>query len=390
MSAPSYTSNFDGNRILRFLVFASAFWAVALLVAILFINPYGVSPLAVSSSLLNEIKPLRRDIDRQIKPIEVWTKQPETIFLGTSRIHQSIDPDLLAGTSYYKSYNASVPAVSLSRNLDYLMAYKDRSNGINTVFVELFVYNFLGQGQDRSPVRFEEAVSDFFRLTASLDALISAIKTLSYNIVSGEISYQISQDGHFIYPSTHNPAGPFAGFPKGMIDLYRQNSTGGYVLSEDALASVREINQYSNENNIELIWLLTPNHAYFDYFIEITDEWEVVIQWLTQVTANATVYSFSQPNNWVYEKVSKDMKYWYDPFHFSMNFGKGMLASIVGEGTDELPGNFMLKLTPELVKSHVAQRRIAINEWAKKNPEESNAIRMSYLNYLSEKSGGTE
>jgi hypothetical protein len=36
---------------------------------------------------------------------------------------------------------------------------------------------------------------------------------------------------------------------------------------------------------------------------------------LTKLIALATVYSFSQPNDWVDEPISPHMTYWYDTFH---------------------------------------------------------------------------
>ncbi len=79
----------------------------------LLIDPYGVSPVHATIQGVNALKPKRLDIDRLIKPYEVWRYQPKTVFLGTSRIHQSIDPSVLDGTRFAPAYNASIPASSL-------------------------------------------------------------------------------------------------------------------------------------------------------------------------------------------------------------------------------------------------------------------------------------
>ena len=115
------------------------------------IDPYGVSPIQLTIPHVNVMKPKRINISRQIKPYEVWLRyQPRTIFMGTSRIHQSMDPALLDGTRFAPAYNASVPASSLGQNLSYLEYYLKVDPALRTVFVELFLYNFLGQPQQQN------------------------------------------------------------------------------------------------------------------------------------------------------------------------------------------------------------------------------------------------
>jgi hypothetical protein len=86
------------------------FWIALFFGFTLLVDPFGVSPLRVSVTWMNAFKPRRLDIDRMLKPYEVWRNQPKTVFLGTSRIHQSFDPAALDGTRYAPAYNASIPA----------------------------------------------------------------------------------------------------------------------------------------------------------------------------------------------------------------------------------------------------------------------------------------
>src|SRR5258708_31774842 len=91
----------------RALVLSLAAWLSLYLLFTWTVDPYGVSPIRVGVHGINDIKPKRLDIDRLIKPYEVWRYQPRTIFLGTSRAHQSLDPSVLDGTRFAPAYNAS-------------------------------------------------------------------------------------------------------------------------------------------------------------------------------------------------------------------------------------------------------------------------------------------
>ena len=128
-------------------------WIVLFFAFTLLVDPFGVSPLRVSISGVNTFKPRRADIDRILKPYEVWRYRPKTVFLGTSRIHQSLDPAALDGTRYAPAYNASIPASSVGLNVSHLQQYVELDPLLRTVVVELFFPNFLGQPQERIAVR---------------------------------------------------------------------------------------------------------------------------------------------------------------------------------------------------------------------------------------------
>lgn len=367
MSAPSSTSSSErvAPGFLRWLlggcVGAAAF--VVTLVAV--VDPYGISPLGVSVSGFNAIKPKRKDIDRLIKPIEVWQKQPKTVFLGTSRIHQSIDPSVLDGSRFAPAYNASVPAVSLGMNVAYLDLYGRIAPSIENAFVEIYLYNFLGQGQAADPMPAWHLLRDGFSLTFSGNAVIDSLVTITHNRPGRRPTYEVRPGGYFSYPPGHDPSGTFSAFPAGMWDIFRR--TGTLALSDAAFASVDQMIETAKRRNIALTFLATPNHAYFDYYIDTVDGWGLVEEWLMRLTAKAEVYSFAQANAWSEEPPASRMAYWNDPIHFSLEIGKAMQLALLGRPEPGTPPNFMVRLTPDNVKEHVAQRREAIRAWTKRN-----------------------
>jgi hypothetical protein len=345
------------------LMFFGLFFAVTLV-----IDPYGVSPVRLRLVGFNVLKPKRLDIDRLIKPLEVWRYQPRTVFLGTSRIHQSIDPSVLDGTNFAPAYNASVPAVSLGMNISYLEQYARLDPRLKTVFAELFVYNFLGQGQAHTPQTFQEFMSNLVTLEFSSDTLWASFLTVYQNAVKRTEGYEVRPGGFFYYPPGHDAQGTFDGFAAGIWDIYRR-SGGGLKLSEEAMTAARDLIAVAKAQGKALTFIATPNHAYSDYYIDQVGAWDVLEEWLKRLSALAPIYSFSQPNDWVYEPVRHSMTYWNDPFHFSLKMGAAMQTSLVGQVTPGAPENFMIRLTPENVPGLIAERRAAIARWATEHPE---------------------
>lgn len=356
MTAPSY---------LRALALCLAIWLGLFLALTCTIDPYGVSPIQLSLRKINAFKPKRVHIDRLIKPYEVWRYQPRTVFLGTSRFHESMDPSILDGTQLSPAYNASIPNASLSMNIDYLQQYVHLNPNMRTVVVELFVDNFLSARGPPEPKTWAEFAANAIKLFASSDTLWDSIATLAHNALNGRPTYEIKPGGHFYYPPGHEAQGRFDGFSAWIWKPHYQEP---YKMAFYQFDSIREIISIARAHKLEVIFVATPNHAYVDYYYDVVGAWGPIEEWLTQLSRLAPVYSFSQPNSWVYEPVSTHMTYWHDPHHFSLMMGRGMLATLAGLPVSGLPDNFMERLTPERVAVHVDSRRQGVRQWARENP----------------------
>jgi hypothetical protein len=361
-------------RFLKHLALWVLAWAALFFAFTLVVDPYGVSPLKLSWTHVNKYKPKRLNIDRLIKPYEVWRYGPKTVFLGTSRIHQSIDPSVLDATRFAPAYNASVPASSLRMNVSHLRQYVNLDPNIRTVVVELFFYNFVRHAaQEEAP---PETLADYASSTASLfvsnDALWHSVLTLGYNLVRNEPHYEVKPGGYFFYPPGHDASGPFGAYA---VAIWKDHDSRGRRMqfNEQAFEAMRQLIELGRQHDLEMIFILTPNHAYDDYYLETIGEWATVREWLERISVDATVYSFSQPNDWVYEPVRKGMRYWNDPYHFSLGMGGAMQQALAGRSAGT-PANFMLRMTPEVASAHVASRRKAIQEWARANPEFVSAL----------------
>lgn len=352
------------------LFFGALLWCGLFLAFTSVINPYGVSLVNISWKRINQFKPKRVDIDRLIKPYEVWRYQPRTVFLGTSRIHQSIDPSVLEGTSFAPAYNASIPASSLGLNISHLKQYIDLDPKLKTVIVELFLWNFLGQGQERPPKSFREYVLNTLALFVSGDTLWSAVQTLGYNLLRNKPIFQINPGGYFYRPPGHEAKGFFDLFPAGIWKTHKTLPNGTLSLHDPAFETVREFVEVARKHHLELIFVLTPTHAYDDYYIDSIHAWDKVEEWLRRLSSEpVTIYSFSQPNDWTYEPVKTGMRYWSDPFHFSLKMGQAMQQSLVGVHVSDVPENFMMRMTPDVVREHIRKKKEAIRIWAQHNPD---------------------
>lgn len=356
-------------------------WLALFLGFTLAVDPYGVSPLALDIAGVNQSKPRRVDIDRQIKPIEVWLKQPKTLFMGTSRIHQSMNPDVLRETPFWPAYNAAVPAVSFPTNRAYFEYYADINPKMDTAVIEVFALNFLTARTQIAETPARSLVRDFVQLNMSADALWDAGMTLIDNFAGRPDGYRVAKGGHFEYPARHAAAGTFGGFPEG-IWRYAPLPPMEYRLSESSLEALRDIVNFASRRGIRLRFVATPNHAFFEYYFDYMGLWPLIEEILFRIAEIAEIDSFSQFNAWTSERPEDPMRYWYDPSHFSAVVGRAILLRLTGEPTADEPANFYMRLKPSDVAAHVAQRRTAIREWGEKNADFRVKLQLAHCRWL--------
>src|SRR4029078_4917488 len=202
MSFPFSTTSSDtpSRGYLRALVLSAAIWLGLFLIFTWTFDPYGVSPMQLALRGINTQKPKRIDIDRLIKPYEVWRYQPRTVFLGTSRMHQSMDPSVLDGTRFAPASTASMPAASMDMHPAYLRQYIQLDPNLRTVIVELFLPNFIGAPAGQEFGTRSEFIRNAVTLFGSAATLWDSSITLAYNVFSGRPVFQVSPGGYLDRP----------------------------------------------------------------------------------------------------------------------------------------------------------------------------------------------
>lgn len=366
MLAPHYLKWFAGG----FMA-----WLCIFLFVTGVIDPYGISPFALEIRGLNAYKPKRKDIDRTLKPFEVWKKAPRTLFLGTSRIHQAMDPAVLDSTPLAPAYNAAIPASSLQLNVAHLEKYLKLSPEIDTVFAELLIYNFIEEhpvvNRQNPRLAFAE---DAAALMLSSDTWWAGLQTVYYNSGVGKPCPEIRSGGDIEYPERrvysegNNFYGNFLTYPtaQGIWAFHHLHirASGRMELQEASFEAVSEMVRLCRRAGVRLVFLVTPTYAQDDYYIDVYGGAELKVRWLERVAGIADVYVFSLPFEQCYEPLRRGMKYWFDPMHFSHEMGGPMLRSL-GNVLSGVESRLPLAqlLAPSMARSYIEARERALQEW---------------------------
>jgi len=355
----------------RFLALVLAMVLGFALLAVLFIaivDPYGVSPLQLHIAGFNVAKPKRADIDRQIKPYEVWRYQPKTILLGTSRIQQGFDPSVFDGTDFAPAYNAAVPAATVGESVQFVRYYAQIDRNLRTVIFELFPYAFMPGAPRAAPLPGDEKLRVTAALWFSASALRDAIQTVIANKRGGaDQAPYISSRGYWVRPSNEirgHHLLPEA-YASSVLNIHKDVKT--LDVDEDAFAQLSDLQSFCDERGIRIVFVVTPSYVWDDYRLESLGFSDFIPSLYKQAAHLKEAYTFGQFNQMTTEPPSDAMRYWYDVFHFSRSFGSEMLASLAGKNS--FIENSMLRLTDATVDDALAVRRAGFNKWSAAHPE---------------------
>jgi hypothetical protein len=249
-----------------------------------------------------------------------------------------------------------------------LKQYVLLDRNLRTVIVEVFLNNFLGKPVPRVPQTWADFGKNAVVLFWSADALWDSVATLAHNAQKKPPTAEIKPGGHLYFPrSRSDMKRNFEGYETWLWSsvTYEPERAALYPRVFD---SVRDLIALARVHDLELVFIVTPSYAFVEHYYDAIGAWDVIEECLTTLSELGTVYSFSQANGWTQEAPHNPMVYWNDPLHFTLEMGRGMQASLAGLPVSGLPANFMERLTPDRVASHIEGRRQGARRWAQANP----------------------
>jgi hypothetical protein len=350
----------------------SAVGLLALFLAVTFVvDPYGVSPLRLAWPGINTVKPKRLAIDRLIKPYEVWRDQPRTVFLGTSRLHEGIDPAVLDGTRFAPAYNASMPGATLAEMGGELEQFFHLDGKLRAVFVELFLFNFVSDQPvppaKSLPALVHDMTEDLAPLFLGAAAIPDSLQTLFVNL-AGRPAATVAPTGQWVPAANAR----FTFHEEAAIAYYVNEHTTrlkGMALAPQAFAALDRIVALCREHGAELVLMIAPSHPWDEYRFWSFGQSPLMDEWVRRLSTYPNVISFAQYNAAVAEPVTSRMTYWYDTLHFNPRLGELMLYAFLGASDANSPANLMRAVTPATIESVLQEHRAEMSRWISENPD---------------------
>jgi hypothetical protein len=371
------------NRRYLFIWTLSALLTVfAIAIITCLVDPYGLYRI-VSFNGFNQQKEGVRSKIRFVKSLEMPLRSPQTLLMGSSRVHDGLNPDYITLQKYPPVYNF---AIDMSRIYETLIQLRHaiKNTRVRRVIIglDLFMFN----GFQRKNEDFDEAIYgrklhfyDYFGPSIfSRSALSDSVKTLRQS--------RNQNDRNEFLPNGYRPQAffklknyPAAHYYTNWIFLSpTQKGTKYYSnlkLNDQVFADFEQILSICRENNIELHLYINPAHAHLDGEGLVTlGHWEMNEEWKRHISKLATtwripLWDFSGYNSITTERVSNGMIYYWDSSHFKEIVGNWILDRMLGDSS-RVPQDFGILVTSDNIESHLTTIRANRNSYVNSHRSE--------------------
>lgn len=333
--------------------------ATAVIAANVVIDALGIVPGSPSVRGFNAEKVMRFGNDRLYKPLDLLGYRPRTVFLGTSRILEALDPAVLANTPYAPGYNYGLPGGDIDELEQHFERFISRTPSVETVFVELFL--------PRAVSRSGRTVEGIPELRAaalfSWSSLARSVGTVWMNWRTPpalESTPWVLPNGmqNFVGVSV---ASNFAAYPAALL-----RARVRYPVDASLLAPLRHMQRIAADRGIDLVYFISPMHAVQLYGLYRTGHWPAVEQWKRMLAREFAVIDFSDYAEVSDEPVLTDMRYWLDPHHFSRETARLVVEALIGLRSGK-PKDFGVRLTAANVEERLREWGAARDAWIARN-----------------------
>jgi len=321
---------------------------------------------------------------RQYKAIKLQKLKPVTIFIGTSRTEQGIDPTN-SNLDSKLSWNS---AISSGLPLEYEY-YIDAAikNGAKHIIIGADLFSFYTKESTKGGFN-KDAFGDFdaLKYLLSIDALISSIKTVASK-----------KPTPYLQSGMQNPAALQSEIDdKGGHKKIFQESEKGYFFAyySKQLNKTQTVHWEAFErildkaykNSVNVTIFISPSHARQWEVLAITQGWGMFEEFRRRIVAindkvasqnnkpPFALWDFAGYHLLTTETVPDDskakMKWYWDSSHYKKELGDILLDRMFDgnfSGGQEYP-DFGVKLTSQNIDSHLARLRAEREKWRSSHP----------------------
>ena len=393
----------NNNDVRKFLFY----WvlSISLTVSLVGLLNYAVDPYGLYRTFEfvggNQQKEGVRNKIRFVKALELPLRRPKTIILGSSRVHDGINPDnpILKEDGYSPAYNLGVDMSRIHESLQYLKHALANSEVKRVIIgLDFFMFNAsqkVNYNFDSSLVgRRIESVDYITNTIFSTDAFMDSVRTL-------KISH--SQPGRMEFLANgYRPGSSVFYKLKNYEALHRYTNFiflssqpnitkyySDFSLDQEVFDDFERILKICQDNQIDIKLYISPAHANLDgEGIWAAEKWGMMEEWKKRVTLisnryGVAVWDFSGYNSITTEEVLTPMKNYWDSSHFTERVGNMIIARIFDKVEFDIPSDFGVKLTSNNIDAHLISTKRNRLKYIEMNAHDHKSLIESYKYFLS-------
>jgi hypothetical protein len=329
------------------------------------VDPYGLFR-TIELQGFNQQKEGVRSKIRYVKSIEISLRKPKTIIMGSSRVHDGVNPEYIKEKSFLPVYNYGLDMARIKEIKQYL---KHAVINSKIEYLILGLDYFMFNKYQRLNVTYDKTMIGrrinyfdvYFKTLFTMSALKDSIKTIKISANQNKRKEFLAngyRPGDQVYYKLKN----YEKLHKNTNWIFlttRPQDTLYYskmALDQESLNDFQEIIKICKKHNIDLKLYISPAHASLDgegiNAVGLQPEFEKWKEYITDITnkSKVTLTDFSGYNLITTEAVRTPMKNYWDSSHFTESIGDMILDNILYSKKID---NFGIDLTPDNIKNHL-------------------------------------
>lgn len=353
------------------------------------VDPYGLFRIMDVGGFNQQKQGVRNKI-RYVKALELPLRGPATIVIGSSRVHDAINPQHPVLQEFAPVYNYGVDMLRVREALALLRHATLNSDVKRVVFgLDFFMFNALQRVNSdfdasligRRITKIDYLGKPIFSRTAILDSI---------QTIKGSAS---QPDRREFLPNGYRPHAFFGAKNYKALHYYtnwifltpRVQNTKYYQsmeLDSSVFDEFEELIRLCIDKGIDLRMYISPAHANLDgEGIRALGKLEMLENWKRRISEIAyryriAVWDFSGYNSITTEAVKNPMVYYWDSSHFNEVVSDLILRRVFDAGA--VPEDFGVRITPLNIEDALAENRAGREKYMKRNALEMQALHADF------------
>lgn len=321
-------------------------------------------------------------VERVGKAVRITLDPPKVLFVGTSRVKNSLDPGYYSKIKGVDAvYNAALGGANIYETRRFIEHAILNAPDLQEVYLGIDFFMFNAIKMDNNSFDDEQLSKKYitrknFLLTAfSKKSITQSISDIKMNVDSRK-SYDLLQKN-----GKANDQGLNDYFSKLTEDEFISSqvrpfmiSRGPYTyknyqISDEYLGELCKIVQLCKEKNISLKVFIMPIHAMQMEGIRASGSWTAYEEWKRKVIAIIPVIDFTVFNEITEEKYAAGRKYFWDTSHVTSVVGNLIIDRLLERNDSRDTNKFGVFITSENIETHLQNIREQRERWERGNLE---------------------
>ena len=328
------------------------------------VDPYNIFK-TFKIKRFNIIKPCATKQERitKIPQLKLYKNNIDILYVGSSKTDWWLNTDYHSKLSGKNVYSMALSSSSMQESI--IMAKNSifLHPEIQKIYFGIdffsFTEGYYDTAVDVESIREKNLTkNELLPLLISLDTLNYSLQTVINNLKQKDIS----PDSNGNICNINNPKAEY--YFKQTIKKYKKEYYSNYKLNQKAFLALKEFNDFAKQNNVEVVFFVTPSHIADLINIYHNNLWADYKTFKKKLADMFNYYDLASINQYNTEPVNSKIKYFRDAVHATCLLGEKIALNFY-----TTPNDSAVFITRKNVNDYLQKEDLKLKNYLQDNPQ---------------------